>query len=142
MIPGDDYKRILRAIATFEDGLRSRGTSRSRAWRERLLRDLRPVEEWLREHCRAAEAPGGTLQDVEIAIGRLSDVAAARREHGDLIALAASLVASAEGRSGAVRPSGGERRRGAVLADALRRHLVAEVDLLQIRYTLDVGVVD
>jgi Xaa-Pro aminopeptidase len=33
------------------------------------MRDLRTVDECLRERC-AAEQPGGTLADVEIAIGR------------------------------------------------------------------------
>lgn len=142
MVATDEHERILRAIETLENGLRYLASRRPRAWRQRLLRDLRPVDECLREHCAAAERRGGTLVDIEIVIGRLHEVTAARREHEQLTALAADLFAAiAHGRDGA-HLSTEEHHRGARFADALRRHLLVEIDLVQIRYTLDVGVVD
>jgi len=141
MIATGEHERILRAVEALEDGLRYLASRRPRPWRQRLLRDLRPVDECLREHCAAAERRGGALADLEVVIGRLHEVTAARQEHDELMALAAGLLAEIEYRRGAARLAEG-RVRGARLAEALRRHLLAEVDLIQVRYTLDVGVVD
>lgn len=135
----DEHERLRRAIAAFERRLQASGAARPR--RAQLLRDLRPLEAWLAEHCRAAEAPGGTLDAVEVGIGRLSEVAAARRAHAEMITLAADIVSAVE-RGGALPAAPDELPRWALLAAAVRRHLVAETDLLQLRYTLDVGVVD
>ena len=142
MMATAEHERILRAVDTFENGLRYVASRRQRAWRQRLLRDLRPIDECLREHCAAAERRGGTLADVEIVIGRLPEVTVARREHDMLMALAADLFAAIEHRRDAANLSAEEHHRGTRLVDALRRHLLVEVDLLQIRFILDVGVVD
>lgn len=138
----DEHERILRAVEALENALRDRASRRTRAWRQRLLRHLMRVHECLREHSTAAEGRGGTLADVETNIGRLPEVTIARREHLELMALAANLVAATERGHDAARLPTHERDRGAMFADALRRHLLADIDLLQIRCTLDVGVVD
>ena len=137
----DEHEPILRAVEAFENALNS-ASRRPRAWRQRLLRYLRPIDECLREHCAATERRAGTLADVEIVIGRLHEVTVARREHAELTAHAADLFAAVEHRRGAANLSVEERLCGARLAEALRGHLLVEIDLLQIRFILDVGVVD
>jgi len=140
--PTDAHEQILLAVETLEKGLTRIASRRPRAWRQHLLRDLRPVDECLRAHCAAAERRGGTLADVEIVIGRLSEVTVARSEHDALTALAADFFATIEHGRDAANLSAEERHCGARFAEALRRHLLVEIDLLQIRFILDVGVVD
>jgi hypothetical protein len=138
----DERERLMHAIETLEHALRFLAEKRLPAWRQRLMRDLRAIDECLREHCAAAERPGGTLADVEVAIGRLPEVAAARSEHHKLTALAADLFAAIEHGRDAPCLSTEDHHRGTRFTYALHRHLLAEIDLVQIRYTLDVGIVD
>jgi hypothetical protein len=101
------------------------------------------ADRWrLRRHFAAAERRGGTLADAEIVVGRANEVTVVRREHDELAAHAADLVAVIEYGRDAANLSKEARLRAAQFAHAFRRHLLVEINLVQLRFILDVGVVD
>ena len=138
----DEYAAILRAADGLEQTLASVAATRTRVWRRRLLRGCMPVSTSLRDHYEFAERPGGTLDDVEIVIGRLYELSMARRQHAQLMAHVAELLAAIDGAGDGPQLPADLTGGAARLVAAIRYHCQGEVDLLQLRYILDVGVVD
>ena len=140
--PCDEHAAVLRAVAGFDRTLvhpRSRGLP---TYRRRLQRSVMPVVACLREHCESSERGGGTLASVEIALGRLHQITAARREHRLLMKLVTDLCTSLATANGDAYPPAVAYRRAAELMSGIRAHCRSEVDLIQLRFNLDVGVVD
>ena len=138
----DEHAAILRAAEALEQTLAYLVATRPRAWRLRLLRGCMHVSTLLRDHCEFAERPGGTLAGVEIVIGRLDQLTVARREHAQLMAHAAGLLAAINRAGDGPQPPADVPGWAAQLVAAIRRHCRNEVDLIQLRYILDIGVVD
>lgn len=138
----DEHAAILRTAEVLEETLAALQATRPRVWRRRLLRGCTPLSTSLRDHCEFSERPGGTLADLEIAIGRLVELTAARREHMQLMAHAAELfVAIDRAGDGAQLPPAVSAWSAQFVA-AIRGHCQSELGLIQLRYNLDVGVVD
>ncbi len=138
----DEHAAILRAVQSLENALAYPTAKRLTTWRHRLLRDLTPVSVSLREHCESTERTGGTLADFEIVIGRTYQLTAVRREHKQLMAQADDVLASIECVRDAAYAPPNARTLAAQLTVALRRHCLSECDLIQLRFNLDLGVVD
>ena len=138
----DEYAAILRAADGVEQTLAYLAATRTRVWRRRLLRGCMPVSTSLRDHYEFAERPGGTLAEVEIVIGRLYELSVARRQHAQLMAHVAELLAAINRAGDGPELPADLPGWAAQLVAAIRGHCRDEVDLIQLRYILDVGVVD
>jgi len=134
----EEHETIHHALHLLERAMTSPARRRERAWRRRCERDLRAVVSAIDAHGASAEGPDGLLPQLEQVLGRPQELTRARREHGELRERAAALVATLaqEGESAAVR----EQAEG--LAQALRRHLALEADLVFETFERDIGVGD
>ena len=138
----DEHAAILRAMRSLENALAYLTAKRLPTWRHRLLRDLTPLSVSLREHCESTERTGGMLADFQIVIGHTYQLTAVRREHEQLMAQADDVLAAIEGDRDAAYAPPNAQTLAAQLTVAVRRHCLRESDLIQLRFNLDVGVVD
>jgi hypothetical protein len=138
----DEHATITRAAETLEQTFAHLAGKRPRAWRQRLLRDCIAVNASLRHHCESTERSDGALGEIEIVIGRLCQLTAAHREHERLMVRAAELLAAANRTGDAPELSTDALALAAQLASAIRDHCRSEIDLIQLRFYLDIGVVD
>ena len=140
----DEHAPLLRAAQDLEEAMADPRPHRPHVAQRLLLKRLLVVGDCLRRHCESTEQRGGTLAELEIEIGRLYQLTAARTEHEQLLALADDLAAMLEQQEddAAAHSSFETQSRCARLADTLRIHCVSETDLIQIRFNFDVGVCD
>lgn len=133
----DDQTPIRHAVDGIEACL-AHGTERPAAqFRDHLV----SIAEWLARHRAVTEAHDGTIAEVEVVLGHMEEVEAALRDHDALTALVRVLGATLDD-APAAPLSASQQRRGAHLAEAIRHHLSIDIDLVQMRYTLDIGVAD
>jgi len=139
----DEHALILRAARDLDRAFAGATSGQMSAVRQRLLQQTRSVGDSLRKHCASMEQPGGTLAEVEVVIGRVYQLTEARSEHELLLDLADGLLAAIEQVADPSAPLAADvPARCMWLTNTVRAHCVNETDLLQIRFTFDVGVVD
>ena len=138
-----EHEMMVRAVQALEGALASPAPRRERAWKQRIRRELATVVGSLQEHCESAESPEGILTEVELRIGRASEVSQARREHDKLLRDAMSLLSALDEFQRDQELSYPEvRRRALQLTARLRSHQAREADLLMFAFQQDIGVGD
>ena len=131
-----EHEALMHALHLLERALASAARGREHAWRRRALAELAAVAESIEKHCASAEAPGGLVAELEQALGRSHELTAALRDHDELRKHAGALLSETEGEAAHLR------ERASELAQALRRHLAREADLVYETFERDVGVGD
>lgn len=135
------HDALTAAIERLESGLAAPAALRAKPWSERVAVELTQVREAITSHAASTEEPQGLFDEIQSAAPRLSRrIAALRREHASLSALASGL---------AERVPGDEnvdfrvlRKQAARLLDALRAHRAAEADLVYEAFWTDLGAGD
>ena len=133
-----EHDAILRAVQVLESALASPASGREEAWSRRVAHDLSPVVAAVVDHCRAAEAPGGLIREIEVFLGRHRVQTRASEEHRRLATEAEDfLSALATEQDAAII-----RARAADLTADLRAHQAHEADLIYEAFVRDIGVGD
>ncbi len=133
-----EHNVILRAVHMLEAAVASPAGGREEAWAKRVARDLKPVAAAVAEHCRAAEGPGGLVQEMEVVLGRNHVLTKVSEEHNRLAAESEDILAAlaADPVVAAIRA------RVANLTADLRAHQAHESDLIYEVFVRDIGVGD
>lgn len=135
---GADHDAIVRAIQALEAALASPAVGREEAWTQRIARELAPVVTAVKDHCQEAEAPGGLVRELEVALGRPRVLRTVSDEHARLAAEASDFLASLS-----TNPDVAViRARAADLTAELRAHQAHESDLIYEAFMRDIGVGD
>lgn len=138
-----EYEVMVRAVEALERALAAPAPGREPAWKQGVRRGLATVVGLMQEHCGWAEGASGLLTEVELRLGRASEVSEARREHERLRHDATGLLAALDAYQEEPSLSSDEvRRRAGEITAALRRHQAREVDLLMLAFQRDIGTVD
>ena len=111
------------------------------AWLTQVRLGLEEVLRSLEAHERAAEAPSGILAEMDVAIGRCEHLSAARRNHAELMAETARLIADIN-RNDSPQGTAALLQRANWLAQFLSRHADELADLRAASFNLDIGVGD
>jgi hemerythrin-like domain-containing protein len=139
-----EHDALLAAMHRLEAALAAAAPGRERAWNARVLEDLRAVRACLARHVESAEAPGGFFAEVDLTRPTLARrVGRLRREHADLLHLAAAFQRQVEHHGPDERPDFADiRRRATGLLEALRQHQAQEADLIFETFFVDIGAGD
>ena len=135
---GSEHGAIIAAVQALEAALASPATGRETAWTERVARDLAPVVAAVVDHCRVAEAPGGLVRELEVAMGRNRVLTRVSEEHARLAAEAEDFVRALAG----AMDVAAVRERASALTAGLRKHQASEADLVYEAFFRDIGVGD
>jgi tellurite resistance protein len=111
------------------------------AWLTQVRLGLAEVMRSLEAHGAAAEAPAGILSEMDVSMGRCEHITAARRDHAELLAETACLIADIDG-CDSPEGTGALLQRAGWLADAFTRHADDLAELRMASFNLDIGVGD
>ncbi len=111
------------------------------AWLTQVRIGLEEVLRSLEAHGQAAEAPAGILAEMDVSMGRCEHITAARRDHAELLAETACLIADIDD-CASPQATGALLQRAGWLAQALTRHADELAELRMASFNLDIGVGD